>query len=58
MLCPERFWVNLQACCDLEIEKDRRSSARDDIGSLSARVPVSRSPDAPDLSQAGRPTVG
>jgi len=32
----ERFWMNLQACYDLEIEKDRLGTALDDIQPLSA----------------------
>ena len=32
----ERFWLNLQARYDLEIEKDRLGSALDDIRPLSA----------------------
>jgi antitoxin HigA-1 len=32
----ERFWLNLQARYDLEIEKDRLGGAMDDIRPLSA----------------------
>ena len=32
----ERFWVNLQARYDLEVEKDRLGGALDDIQPLSA----------------------
>ncbi len=32
----ERFWINLQASYDLEIEKDRLGAALDDIQPLSA----------------------
>ena len=32
----ERFWVNLQARYDLEVEKDRLGAALDDIKPLSA----------------------
>jgi antitoxin HigA-1 len=32
----ERFWVNLQARYDLEVEKDRLGTALDDIQPLSA----------------------
>jgi addiction module HigA family antidote len=32
----ERFWMNLQARYDLEVEKDRLGSALDDIRPLSA----------------------
>ncbi len=32
----ERFWINLQARCDLEVEKDRLGAALDDIQPLSA----------------------
>jgi len=32
----ERFWVNLQARYDLEIEKDRLGAALDEIQPLSA----------------------
>ena len=32
----ERFWINLQARYDLEIEKDRLGAALDDIRPLSA----------------------
>lgn len=30
----ERFWMNLQACYDLELEKDRLGSTLDDIQPL------------------------
>jgi antitoxin HigA-1 len=30
----ERFWMNLQACYDLELEKDRLGTALDDIQPL------------------------
>ena len=33
---PQRFWLNLQARYDLEIEKDRLGGALDDIRPLSA----------------------
>jgi antitoxin HigA-1 len=32
----ERFWINLQAHYDLEVEKDRLGTALDDIQPLSA----------------------
>jgi len=32
----ERFWINLQARYDLEVEKDRLGAALDDIHPLSA----------------------
>jgi len=32
----ERFWINLQARYDLEVEKDRLGAALDDIQPLSA----------------------
>jgi addiction module HigA family antidote len=32
----ERFWINLQARYDLEVEKDRLGAALDDIQALSA----------------------
>jgi antitoxin HigA-1 len=32
----ERFWINLQARYDLEVEKDRLGAALDDIRPLSA----------------------
>ena len=32
----ERFWMNLQACYDLEVEKDRLGTALDEIQPLSA----------------------
>jgi antitoxin HigA-1 len=32
----ERFWLNLQACYDLEMEKDRLGAALEDIRPLSA----------------------
>jgi addiction module HigA family antidote len=32
----ERFWINLQARYDLEVEKDRPGAALDDIQPLSA----------------------
>jgi len=32
----ERFWMNLQARYDLEVEKDRLGAALDDIRPLSA----------------------
>ncbi|MGH3504815.1 MAG: helix-turn-helix transcriptional regulator [Nocardioidaceae bacterium] len=32
----ERFWMNLQARCDLEVEKDRLGTALDAIQPLNA----------------------
>ena len=34
----ERFWMNLQARYDLEVEKDRLGAALDDIQPLSAAI--------------------
>ena len=34
----ERFWMNLQAHYDLEVEKDRLGTALDDIQPLSAAI--------------------
>src|ERR1700727_1443388 len=41
----ERFWLDLQARYDLEIEKDRLGSALDVIQPLSAAAEPSRQPD-------------
>ena len=38
----ERFWINLQARYDLEVEKDRLGAALDDIQPLSLDPPVNK----------------